>query len=68
MDRVIARLESCQAPLADLTRHIAQLSAPGVDSRLADEFGSRGELKAIRYFRNTWSRLSVDKQLVQAIE
>ena len=29
---------------------------------------SRPELKAIRNFRNTWSRLSVDRQLAQALE
>ena len=30
--------------------------------------GSRSELKSIRYFRDTWSKLSVDKKVAQAIE
>lgn len=30
--------------------------------------GPRPELKTIRNFRNTWSKLSVDKQVAQALE
>jgi hypothetical protein len=32
------------------------------------DIGARAELKSMRYFRNTWSRLSVDRQVTQAIE
>ena len=30
--------------------------------------GLRRELKTTRYFRNTWSKLSVEKQVTQALE
>lgn len=57
--------------LAELTRDLAQqlpknaqANAEGSDAGM----GSRPELKSIRYFRDTWSKLSVDKQLAQAIE
>ena len=56
------------SPLAGLTRHIAQHSPEDDAAGLAEYPGSRPELKAIRHFRNTWSRLSVDQQLRQAIE
>lgn len=57
-----------RSPLAELARHIAQHSPDYADAGLADDIGSRAELKAIRNFRNIWSKLSVDKQLRQAIE
>lgn len=41
----------------------AEPNAEGRDSGM----GARPELKSIRYFRDTWSKLSVDKQLAQAI-
>ncbi len=50
-----------------LTQHLpgnAQASADAGD----DGMGFRPELKSIRYFRSTWSRLSVDRQLAQAME
>lgn len=57
--------------LAGLTRDLAQqlpknaqANGDGSDSSM----GSGDELKSIRYFRDTWSKLSVDKQLAQAIE
>lgn len=48
------------ASLAELTRRLAQHSPA--------ERGARPELKSVRYFRNTWSKLSVDRQVAQAIE
>jgi len=61
-----------QASLADLTCYLAKLSPEGVDAGPAGEgnigSGSRSELKAIRNFRNTWAKLSVDRQVAQAIE
>jgi len=60
--------EPARSHLAELTRYIAQHSPENADAGLADDIGSRAELKAIRNFRNTWSTLSVDKQLRQAIE
>ena len=72
MRRFAAGLEKKdpQASPADLTRYLAQLQQDGVDAGLAGEgdFGSRPELKTIRNFRNTWSKLSADKQVAQAIE
>ncbi|WP_413924366.1 DUF2894 domain-containing protein [Candidatus Accumulibacter phosphatis] len=57
-----------QVSLADLARHLAQDSPEDLDGGPAGNVGSRAELKAMRYFRNTWSRLSVDRQVTQAIE
>lgn len=59
-----------RASPADLTRYLAQLSPEGVDAGPAGDgdSGSRSELKTIRNFRNAWSKLSVDKQVAQAIE
>jgi len=68
IDRFIARLKKRQTSLAELTRDLAQHSAPDGDDRPAQEPGSRGELKAMRYFRKTWAQLAVARQLTQAIE
>lgn len=69
MARFIARLEKkdTHTSLADLTRHIEQQSPDNADACQAEDAGSRRELKAIRSFRNTWSKLSVDRQVTQAI-
>ena len=56
------------SPLAELARHIAHHSPDYDETGLADDPVSHPELKTIRNFRNTWSTLSVDKQLRQAIE
>lgn len=53
-----------RSPLAELAHHIAQHSPAIADG---GDIGSRAELKTIRNFRSTWSRLSVDKQIKQAI-
>ena len=63
LKRFAAALENRHSPLADLTRYLAQLSPDE-----GDEQQTKGELKAIRQFRQTWSALAVDKQLAQAIE
>lgn len=70
VSRYIARLAKSdpQVSLADLARHLAQDSPEDLDGGPAGNVGSRAELKAMRYFRNTWSRLSVDRQVTQAIE
>ena len=68
IDRFVARLKKRQTSLADLTRHLAQHSAPTGDDRPVQAPGARGELKAMRYFRKTWSTLAVARQLTQAIE
>ena len=60
------------SPLADLLSLIGQ-QAPEDQVGSLDKIGMRqveapGELKSMRYFRSTWSKLSVDKQLAQALE
>lgn len=62
--------DSSAAPssLAELTRYLAaQFPEHGAGS-LDERFGSPVELKTIRRFRDTWTRLSVEKQLSRAIE
>lgn len=59
-------------PLAGLVRHIAhhapQAAEGGWDFSLPGAQGSRPELKSIRHFRNTWSKLSVDRQVNKALD
>jgi len=57
-----------RASLGDLARYITQHSSDTVDGNLKESGGAHAELKTIRNFRNTWSKLSVDKQVTQAIE
>lgn len=54
--------------LADLVRYIEQHSLPNVEQGFEGNVDCRPELKATRYFRNTWSKLSVQKQVTQALE
>lgn len=54
--------------LGDLVRHIEQHSLPNFDGAMDGSVGLRRELKTTRYFRNTWSKLSVEKQVTQALE
>lgn len=64
-----------QSPLAELAAYIAQRSSPDSVERVAPNGESSidspaetsTELKSVRYFRDTWSRLSVDQQLTQAL-
>ena len=68
--RFIATLktrEQC-ASLGALVRQLEQHFPESADARLAGNAGPRSELKTIRHFRNIWSKLSVDKQLTQALE
>jgi hypothetical protein len=56
-------------PLAELLARIGSpvqpsfAAGPGPGDALADTSEEDGELKAMRYFRSTWSRLRVDRQL-----
>ena len=54
--------------LAELTRHLAQHAPENVEASPDGSIGSRAELKTMRYFRDTWSKLSVDQQMTQALE
>lgn len=60
-----------RASLGDLARQMAQHAPEQTDAGfkgIVDGLaGLRPELKATRYFRNTWSRLSVEKRVVQAL-
>lgn len=45
----------------------ASLAKPAAPTDSANATGSARELKSLRYFRSTWSALSVDRQLAQAL-
>jgi hypothetical protein len=58
--------------LGDLARLIALPSSEDGDLSLSGSLersaALRPELKTLRYFRNTWSKLSVDRQLTHALD
>lgn len=54
--------------LGDLVRHAAQHAPDKLDGRSGASTAPRAELKSVRYFRNTWSRLSAEKQLTRALD
>lgn len=60
-----------RASLGDLARQMERHAPEHVHADLEGIFngvaGLRPELKATRYFRDTWSRLSVDKRVTQAL-
>jgi hypothetical protein len=68
--RFIATLKTSEqcASLGALVRQLEQHSPENADAPLEGNAGSRSELKAIRNFRNIWSKLRVDKQVAQALE
>lgn len=53
--------------LGDLVRSMAQHVPDHGESRWDGYVGSHAELKSVSYFRNTWSKLSADKQVTQAL-
>lgn len=73
LQRLIARLEAQggSGPLTELLAHIARQAPDGSTTGAAH--GARGgveaqgELRSMRHFRSTWSRLSVDRQLSRAL-
>lgn len=70
LQRSIATLknnEQC-ASLSTLVRQLEQHASENAEAHLAGNTGSPAELKTIRNFRNTWSKLSVDKQVAKALE
>jgi hypothetical protein len=70
LQRLIATLKAREqsASLGALVRQLEQHSPGNADVHMAENIGPRSELKAIRNFRNTWAKLSVDKQVAQALE
>lgn len=69
LERYIATLTTNhhRASLGDLARAMAQSASDKVDGPGVGYGESRPELKTMRYFRNTWSKLSVEKQVAQAL-
>lgn len=61
---------SDRGPLAELVQQIARQASARGPGGLAGEVAIDGdsptELKALRYFRSTWSKLSVDRQMTQS--
>lgn len=66
LQRLLARLEGQggSGPLAELLAQIGRC-APG-DGTAEAMAQPQGELKSLSYFRSTWSRLSLDRQLSHA--
>ncbi|MDP9965189.1 hypothetical protein J2W37_002909 [Variovorax paradoxus] len=58
-----------RGPLAELVEHMARQAPPqGDDGAAADDaVSATPELKTLRYFRSTWSRLSADRRLTQSL-
>ena len=69
LHRYIATLKpsGTASSLGDLARYMAQHASAVGEAGGAGQVGSRSELKTMRYFRNTWSKLSVEKQVAQAL-
>lgn len=54
--------------LGDLVRLLAEHSMDKSDGQSVASIGTpRTELKSVKYFRNTWSRLSAERQVTQAL-
>ena len=54
-------------PLAQLVEHIARQSPLQAEGPAATDAAPAPELKTLRYFRSTWSRLSADRRLTQSL-
>lgn len=73
LHRLLARLDAQggSGPLAELLAHIRLHTQEGRHGGPAHATGGgiepRGELRSMQYFRSTWSRLSVDRQLTRAL-
>lgn len=70
LQRSIAALKNKEqgASLGALVRQLEHHASENADVHLRPSTGSRPELKTIRNFRTTWSKLSADKQVAQALE
>lgn len=56
------------SPLAELLAHIGTHTTDTAASASHPLAGAPQELRSMRYFRRTWSRLSVDRQLSRALD
>lgn len=70
LQQFVARLKAGEqrAALRALVRQLEQHASEHADARVEGHSVARPELKTIRNFRNTWSKLSADKQVTQALE
>lgn len=70
VQRLIASLETSEQhpSLGALVRQLEHQYSDKSEARPERSAGSPPELKTIRNFRNTWSKLSVDKQVNQALK
>lgn len=70
VQRLVATLQTGAqgAALGTLVRALEQHVAPQPGARIDGNTAPRAELKAVRNFRNTWARLSVDRQVAQALQ
>lgn len=57
-----------RTPLGELVRYVEQHSPPNMGGAFQASAPIRTELKTAQYFRNTWSKLSVDRQVAKALE
>jgi len=69
VERLIATLASGEpvASLRALVRQLELSSPEKPDARVERNAGARPELRTVREFRNTWSKLSAGKQVSQAL-
>ncbi|KLN58569.1 DUF2894 domain-containing protein [Variovorax paradoxus] len=56
-----------RGPLAELVDHMARQAPLRGDDPPADDAAPPPELRTLRYFRSTWSRLSADRRLTQSL-
>jgi hypothetical protein len=57
-----------QSSLGALVHHLETHTGGNVDTHAPQKAAARTELNAIRDFRNTWSKLSAQQQVAQALE
>lgn len=58
---------SYPSPLSDLLRHIAQQAAQDIKNDPPHDEEDHTDLKSLRYFRDSWSRLSIDHSVAKAL-
>jgi hypothetical protein len=56
------------APLGALVRQLERQFQENADARTAHHAATRMELKTVRQFRSTWSKLSIGKEVARALE
>jgi hypothetical protein len=64
------RAQRVPSVLAELTRQLAQQQSADIadeDGTHAADASTQPELKSVRYFRDTWAQLSLDRQMAQAL-